>query len=368
MRALNHIRANRLHRSSAKYTWMSAKQRGFTLVELMVSLVISLLISLAALGSARMFMGIQRQSGGAGSASGNAVTTMAAIKHEAEQASLGFYVNSKLPCQAFNVSAGSKVLATNSPLMPVNISNSIGNFAQLNVLYASALESAAPAFLAANTTSDAESASLKSYLPVQVGQTIMLTPLGDAGQPCTVRTITQVDAVLPGAGPVLHFDSSGQHNQVAFPGSSYSTDSAVSLLGTLKWSQFAVDTSGKLVMTRPIEGDSAVLARNVVGFQVQYGVTNGVSSSLQSWEYAQGTTWTMLTSALLPRVRALRLGLVIRSDQPEKPDAQGHCSATLEIPTLLDKPLVMSGNWQCFKYRSTTAIIPLRNVLMGSNS
>lgn len=344
------------------------RQLGFTLVELMVSLVISLLISLAALGSARMFMAVQRQSAGTGAASGNAVTTMAAIKHEAEQAALGFYVHGKLPCQAFNLSAGGRTLAANAPMSPVNISNSSGNFAQLDILYASALEAAAPAYLARNITSDAASASLRSYLPVQAGQTVMFTPLGDAGQACTVKTVTQVDAAQPGMGPVLHFDNNGLHNQIAFPGSSYSTDSAVSLLGTLRWSQFAVDASGKLVMTRPIEGDSAVVARNVVGFQVQYGVTNGVSSSLESWEYAQGPTWANLTTALLPRVLALRLSLVIRADQPEKPDAQGHCNATLEQPVLLDQTLGLTGNWQCYKYRSSTAVIPLRNILIGSNS
>jgi type IV pilus assembly protein PilW len=344
------------------------KQQGFTLVELMVSLVISLLISLAALGSARMFMGIQRQSVGTGVASGNAVTTMAAIKHEAEQAALGFYIHGTLPCQAINLSVGKKTIAANAPLSPVNISNSSGNFAQLDVLYASDLEAVTPAYLATGTTSDATSASLSSYLPIQVGQTVMFTPLGDAGQPCTVKTATEVDAALPGTGPVLHFDPSGQHNQVTFPTASYSTDSAVSLVGALRWSYFAVDANGKLVMTRPIEGDSAVFARNVVGFQVQYGVTNGVSSSLESWEFAQGETWANLTTALLPRVRALRLGMVIRSDQPEKPDAQGHCSATSEMPTLLEQPMGLTGNWQCYRYRSSTAIIPMRNLLMGSNT
>jgi type IV pilus assembly protein PilW len=169
-------------------------------------------------------------------------------------------------------------------------------------------------------------------------------------------------------GSVLYFDDTGIHNKVDFSGFTYSTGSAVSLLGVLNWSRFAVDANGNLVMSKPIEGGSAVLARNVVGFQVQYGVTNGITSSLESWQYAEGPTWTNLTTALLPRVRALRLELVTRSEQPEKPDAQGNCSATPVLPTLLDRPLSLSGNWQCYRYRSSTAVIPLRNILMGSSS
>lgn len=343
-------------------------QHGFSLVELMVSLVISLLISVAALGSARMFMGAQRQSMGAGTASGNAVTTIESIKHESEQAGLGFYVNATLPCQSFNLSTGTTALASNTPLMPISISNSSGNLAQLDVLYASALESAAPAYLASPATSSDTLATLSSNLPVQAGQTVMLTPLGDSGLPCTVKTATSVDAPLPGMGPVLHFDATGLNNKVDFSGFTYSAKSAVSLLGTLNWSRFAVDSSGNLVMFRPIQGGTAILARNVVGFQLQYGVTNGVTTNLDSWQYAEGTSWGAITTALVPRIRALRLELVIRSDQPEKPDAQGNCSATSVAPALLDRTLALTGNWQCYRYRSSTAVIPLRNILMGSSS
>lgn len=344
------------------------KQAGFTLVELMVSLVISMLISVAALGSARMFMGAQRQSLSAGTASGNAVTTIASIKHEAEQSALGFYVNGTLPCQTFNISAGDKALVSNASLSPVNISNSAGTLAQLDLLYADALESSAPAYLTSTTTSSDSLVQLASYIPTSVGQTVMLTPIGDAGLPCILKTVTAVDAPKAGTGSLLHFDGSGLHNKVDFSGYTYSSKSAVSLLGSLNWSRFAVDTSGNLVMSRPIQGASAVLARNVVGFQVQYGVTDGVTSNLDSWQYGEGTTWGSMTNALLPRVRALRVEMVTRSDQPEKPDANGSCSASIATPMVFDRAIPLSGNWQCYRYRSSTAVIPLRNILMGANS
>jgi type IV pilus assembly protein PilW len=310
-------------------------------------------------------MGAQRQSLGAGTAAGNAATTMEAIKHEAGQAALGFYIGAALPCQSFNLSTGATALAQNAPLLPIRISNSQGNLAQLDVLYADALESAAPALLATAVSSNDSDATLQSYLPVHAGQTVMLTPQGDPGLPCTVKTATAVDAPEPGLGPVLHFDSSGLHNQANFADASYSTSSAVSLLGSLNWSRFAVDASGNLTMSRPIQGGAAILARNVVGFQMQYGVTDGVSPSLDSWQYAEGSDWGSVTTTQLPRIVALRMALVLRSDLPEKPDAQGNCSATTAMPGLLDRTLTLTGNWQCYRYRSSTATIPLRNILLG---
>jgi len=344
-----------------------SSQGGFSLVELMVSLVISMLVSLAALGSARLFMVAQRQSVDAGTASGSAVNALAAIKHEAEPASLGFYLNGVFACQTFNVSAGSTSLVTNANLLPVQVSNSSKNFAQLDLLSADSLESAAPAYLAAAVPSDAPSVALASYLPVQPGQTVMLAPLGDAGLPCSIKTAVRVDPPVAGQGLVLYFDDTGLHNKFIYTPVSYSASSAVALLGQLNWSRFSVDTKSNLVMTRPILGASAVLAHNVVGFQVQYGISDGITSGLNSWQYAEGD-WAALTPALVSRVRALRIGLVIRSDQPERSDKDGNCNATSAQPVLLDRTLTLTGNWQCYRYRTSTAIVPLRNVVMGGST
>lgn len=342
-------------------------QAGFTLVELMVSLVISMFVVLAAVGSAQFFMTIQRQSMSAGTANGNALTTIASIKNEAAQAALGFYANGALACTTINLSSGADVLADNMVMTPVSISHSKDNLAQLDVLYADTMNAAAPAFLASNAVNSAPSVVTVSFLPVQPGQAVMLTPIGDPGVPCTVKTASRIETPMSGHGTTMYFDDTGTHNQVTFPPATYSTGSAITLLGALNWSHFAVDSSGSLVMSQPISGKSAVLARNVVGFQVQYGVSDGVNPNLDSWQYAEGS-WATLNSGLMNRVRALRIGLVIRADQSEKPDSMGNCSSTKDAPILLDRPLTLSGNWQCYRYKTSTAVIPLRNVLMGGST
>lgn len=342
-------------------------QQGFSLVELMVSLIVSLLVCMAAFGSARLFMLTQRQSVDAGTAGANAVTALAAIKHEAEQSSLGFYVNGTFPCQTFNLSARDVSLATNTPLLPVNVSNSTKNLAKLDLLYADSLESSAAAYLSSTVFGNASSAATASYLPVRPGQTVMLVPLGDSGLPCSIKTAVRVDPPASGTGSTVYFDDTGLHNQFSYSSVSYSTNSAMTLLGTLNWSRFSVDTSGNLVMTRPILGGSVVLARNVVGFQVQYGVSDGVTSNLDSWQFAEGA-WTPLSAALMARVRALRIGLVLRSDQPERAAKDASCKTTTTQPVLLDRAMTLSGNWQCYRYRTSTAIVPLRNVLIGSST
>lgn len=342
-------------------------QGGFTLVELLVSLVISLLVALAALGSAHLFMAGQRQGVAAGTASANAVTAMASLKHEIEQAGLGFYANGTFPCQSFNMSSGNIAVAINAALLPVRIT-STGAAAQLDLIYADSLQATAPALLTSPTSSDSANAALASFMPVSVGQTVMFTPLGDTGLPCTVRSVTGVAPPAPGAGPVLHFETAGVHNQVAFAPVTYSTSSAISMLGTLNWIRFALDGNSNLVMSHPTQGTSAIIARNVVGFQAQYGVSDGVTSGLNSWQYAEGSDWSALSTANLGRVRALRVGLVLRSNLAEKADPVHGCTATQTQPELLDRALNLSGDWQCYRYRSSTVVVPLRNILMGSPS
>ena len=64
--------------------------------------------------------------------------------------------------------------------------------------------------------------------------------------------------------------------------------------------------------------------------------------------------------------RALRIGLVTRSPQPEKPNAAGECEATTALPELFGETIAPDvDDWSCFRYRTVIAAVPLRNLVMG---
>lgn len=340
------------------------RQEGFSLVELMIGLVISLLVGLAAVGSAQTFMIAQRQSVNSGSALSDAVAASDTLKYEASQAGLGLVVPN-MNCTGLNLSAAGTTLSAAASFFPVNIKVDAKAQTTLTVAYGTALEAANPAFI--NADSDGSSAELTGFLPISAGQTILLAPADSPG-PCTVKTASRVVPASGVQGQQIFFDAGGLHNAVVFsPGVTYPAGSQMLLLGQFRLTKFSVNT-GNLVMERPLESSKAViLARDVVGFTAQYGMTDGVNPSLSSWSYAEGALAT-LSVATSPNIRALRIGLVVRGAQREKPSSTGACSATTTQPLLLDRSLALTGDWQCYKYRAISVVVPVRNLMMGGSA
>ena len=184
---------------------------------------------------------------------------------------------------------------------------------------------------------------------------------------CLVRSVTAVAASTADTNQTLSFGVAGPHNQAEFTTPvEYADRGRVTLLGSLRWSRFRLDGTD-LRLERPLGGEPVVLARNVVAFRVQYGLAAAASGSttLETWQGADGA-FASLSPTELPRVRALRLGLVTRSPQPEKPDETGQCEATTALPELFGQTITPDvEDWSCYRYRSAIVAVPLRNLLMG---
>jgi type IV pilus assembly protein PilW len=140
----------------------------------------------------------------------------------------------------------------------------------------------------------------------------------------------------------------------------------VTLLGNLNWNRYRRE-GNTLLLDRPLAGTSVLVARDVIALRAEYGVSADAANSttLESWEKAEGDFET-LDAATLPRVRALRLGIVTRSPQREKPDADGNCSVSLAKPQLFGEEITPDvDDWQCYRYRVSTVVVPLRNLVLG---
>ena len=65
-------------------------------------------------------------------------------------------------------------------------------------------------------------------------------------------------------------------------------------------------------------------------------------------------------------VRAIRMGVVTRSPQREKPNAGGDCEASLDKPQLFGVEVEPDvADWQCWRYRVSTVVVPMRNLVLG---
>lgn len=336
-------------------------QRGLSIVELMVGLVVSMLVGLAAAGSAIMFTAAQRQGMGVGGSGIGAAGAMAALKNDAALAGLGFFGDSRYLCDKLDFSAGTTLHSDGADFTPVLITAGV-DADSVDVLYGERIESGANVLLAA--ASDGTSAELMSLLPISVGEAVLLAPT-TAGNPCLVRTVTAVTASTEDAPQALAFDNTGAYNQESFTTApAFAERDRITLLGTVHWNRYRRD-GNTLVLTRPLTGDDVVLARNVIALRAQYGVAAVDGTTLEDWVDASGAFAT-LDSTTLPRVRAIRMGIVTRSPQREKPDASNNCEASLAKPRLFDVEIDPDvTDWQCYRYRVSTVVVPLRNLVLG---
>lgn len=346
-------------------TELRRRAHGLSMVELMVGLVVGLLVSLTAASSAQLFTALQRQGVGVGGGSVNAASVLAAIKADAANAGLGFFGNSNYLCATLNLGVGSATVSDGASFAPVQATRS-GSSDRLDVVYGSEIAAGAAVKLASASTGS--TATLNSLLPASVGQAVLLAPTTTAN-PCVVRSVTAVTASTSETKQVLAFDSTGNYNQAAFTTNpTYAEKSTVALLGTLRWTRYAVD-SGNLTVTNMLDGSSAILLRNVMTFRVEYGTSSSTSGSttLDSWQDPADTGWTAISSSNIARVRALRLGVVVRSPQREKVNAQtGDCEASSTKPVLFDNTIEPDvTDWKCYRYRSVTLVAPLRNIVYG---
>lgn len=354
----------------------AARQRGLSIIELMIGIVVSLLVGLAAAGSAMFFTASQRQGVGVGGTMVNVGTVVSALKNDSANAGLGFFGDDIFLCNTLNLSVDSTLIADSASFAPLRITRGATSDS-IDVVYSTQVHSGANVLL--NTASDSTSAQLMSLLPVSVGQAVLLAPpTPTAGTACTVRTVSAVTPSTESTPQVLAFAAAASHNAATFSNAAtlnYPERSRVALLGELRWNNYSVDGNGNLLLSRPLEVGSTpvVLARNVMSFRAQYGINDGTllpngapSPTIESWQEADAAPFAALDSAAIGRVRALRIGIVTRSPQREKANAAGTCEASSAKPQLFGADVEPDvSDWQCFRFRSTTAVLPLRNLVLG---
>ena len=352
------------------------RQRGFSLIELMVSLVIALLVSIAAAGAAIFFDALQRQGVGTSLATVGVSNALAAMKEDASQAGLGFLGASAFTCSQLNFGIRNTVVSS-STFSPLLVTRDAQGFDQLDIAYGTAVVGGTTAALA--SPSDATTAQLSTYLPVSVQsppQTVLLSPApGSSNTTCTVRSVTGVTPAAGSNPQAVDFAASGPLNEATFASpAAYAAKDQVTLLGGFVWHRYRVASGDLVVDLIDAQKTSVAVVRNVEAFRVQYGIAAAPASptaprntTVVDWVDATGSSWGTLSPATIGQVRALRIGIVTRSPHSEKADSPGLCLASSNIPTPFGGSVTLTSSdpKACFRYRLDTAVVPLRNVNFG---
>ena len=124
--------------------------------------------------------------------------------------------------------------------------------------------------------------------------------------------------------------------------------------------RYYVQNENLVVDSVLVGGVAQPVAAAIVQLQAQYGRDTNADGVIDIWtEVAPATAidWAGLV--------AVRLGLVARSAEGDRADADGNCTVTTVAPTWTGGNFDLSAraDWRCFRYRVFESTISLRNMI-----
>jgi len=350
------------------------RQSGLSIVEVMVGLMVGSLVTLAAWGSV-MFYESNRRTGMSGnSALENALATALTIQRDVKAAGLGFVSAGRVACERINVYHDGVTRADGDPFGPVSIRDGGAQSDEITVAYGNSILGSAPLQVTANMSAPSDPIRVGTAGNVAAGEMVLVAGTNSA-QPCTLMEVTQ--ATPTSFGVDLSRSASvwnpGSPESAFSNAQAYPANSGVIRTGALSWVTYRINNARHLEVVDNLTGEANTLAENIVLLKAQYGVSNGIAPQIEQWISATDVWAPPLDAAHMAALRAVRIVVVGRAPQREKPAvADGPCDATTAAPEAwADGPtldLSADPDWQCYRYKTLMLTIPLKNIIFGGQA
>jgi type IV pilus assembly protein PilW len=332
-------------------------QKGFSLIEIMIGLMIGLFVIFMGFNSLNVFQQFSRTNNSGNNALIDGTSGLYAIEHDIKMAGLGFISSQSIMCTVLNAFYAGNMVANNTAVAPLMVQRVGTTPDTLTILYGNSASAAAPASIIGSGGSSLTVNYMGNDL--MVGNYALIATLG-AGNPCTLVAVTGV--TNNGLNTTIQYNAGGAAVFVD------PTNSVVMNIGTMTWITWSI-VNNALVLTDRLAGTQSIVADNIVQLKVQFGVTDGVSTTIQLWVDPLGV-WAVPDLAHMARIRAVRVALIARSSQREKPtNGSPTCNATTVAPVpWVGSPIIdlsADPNWRCYRYRVLQTVIPMKNILVG---
>jgi type IV pilus assembly protein PilW len=376
---------------------------GFSLVELMVSVVIGML---ALLFATRLLTSSEqnRQSAMGGSDSmQNGMLALFSISGDAGQAGFGLNDPIVTGCDTVFSDNGKFVLAAASrgataiaPIAPVVIESQAAGPDRVSFYSGTSASGAATLRVLTNYTGGTRIYVDRIPYGFAQGDAILVAPEQGGGK-CAVAQLSDSPDDLP-PPPGQQYVAISQSSSYRFNSGGLGADftgSAARLfdLGpgrALSFHTWSV-ADGYLRLSATDVGDTATaapVADNIVSLKAQYGFDTRAGGAFDPAKGLQVAKWssTMIdvdgdgvagSAGDWQHIAAVRLAVVARSKNPERPPAGQACSATAAKPKAfvmpapagvaaapLDVDVAVTGDpvdWHCYRYRVFETVVPFRN-------
>jgi type IV pilus assembly protein PilW len=380
-----------------------ARQRGMSIVELMVGMMIALIGVVVMFQVFAVNEGVRRSTTAGSDEQTSGLLSLLLLERELRVAGYGINDSTLLGCKMKMYDAMRTPNIQDFTLAPARVEkNTDDQPDKIHVIYGGVTRTAG----ASPIFEPMDSTTAPITLPWRYGFVPSdLIAVGEAGS-CTVREVTSTPGskdLAFGVGPYTNGYSnqsqSPRFNDPAGTPVAYGMAAMIANLGpnpvrneiTVQVGQANPADNHKLVVTNLL---GQLASPNPVGEQIvhlkaEYGIDDGVSngtvsraSYLPDDNVIDKFTVTEPTDAQgWSRVRAVRVALVSRSLTPEKPLSGTACDATADYSTATTYPVRWArgpdapdgrpidlrhpGNpdWRCYKYRVYETTIPLRNML-----
>ncbi|WP_057245467.1 PilW family protein [Duganella sp. Root198D2] len=371
---------------------MYDSQKGFTLIEVMVGLVIGLLGTVIVAQAFTNNEARKRATTGTADAQANGGIALYMLERDAKAAGWGMTAtNTTYPgCTTIHAYCNGSATCggTNGPLgginfAPVLITDGGSNPDTLTIQYfadpnvASGLPSGTTVLRRRMQSPSAELDVASASACMDGDLALVAAPTGGN---CTVMKITEVQEQ---AAKLQHTaDANGEYNPApefyttnTWP--VYEANSTVSCFkpangGPIFRKVYSVNSASReLQRSDNSQNPAAVnelVMTDVVDMQAQYGVSAAISTdAISAWVNPADAGWTNPGPNDWRRIKAIRLALVTRSGQYERPAAGANCSATTSLATSWGAISTANypNDWGCYRYRVFETVIPLRNVIWG---
>lgn len=360
------------------------RSSGFSLIEIMVGMVISLLSVLIVLQVFATFEGQKRTTTSGSDAQTNGAVAIYTVERDVRMAGYGFSIPEALGCTINRSFNGATLTALS--LAPVTITQGVGGLPDtIRILSSSKGSWSIPA----RVTTDHPATATNFFLNTTLGMAINdLLIAYEPGKDCTMLQITGI----PNGNVQVHHQNTSPWDppggQNIFPPSGYSAGAMLFNLGNLIDHTYSLDANSNLIFSDYNSSTNTsnvqALIPDIVNLQAQYGFDTRPGTQTD----ARVDTWSddMLDedgdgivgdSGDIKRIYAVRLAIVARSALKEKADSSGTCVTTtatsVNMPTWSGGTIDVSKNpdgtanadWQCYRYKTFEAIIPLRNLIWG---
>lgn len=362
------------------YAMLRRRNRGFSLVEIMIGIAIGMLGVLIIMQVSVVFEGQKRTTTTGSDAQTNSISALYTVERDIRRAGYGFSVQGALGCTVRRYFDDAEI--ANLSLAPVVI-NSGANGApdSIRVLASSKNNWSLPNRVTVEHPITATSFFLNTTLGMEVGDLLI------AYEPLKTCTLIQVTEVPNGNVQIVH-QSTSPWNAVGgaiYPAGGYGVGALVLNLGSLIDHTYSLQ-NGNLMLAEFDSASNTSTARSItadiVNMKAQYGFDKRAGVQTSPVVSSDGWSASMIDAddngivgdaGDIARMVAVRMVVVARSSLMEKKNASGVCDITANSPTWAGGDIDVSKNpdgsanadWKCYRYKTFENVIPLRNLLWG---